>query len=138
MRLASESGSRFAAKDRRDTAANRFSSRAVSPHSGYGKVPQKRRPSPATLLFGPLVLLYTTIKGGVIMTAVDFFFGVLIFATMVAASNKGDPNKAGAAFLGGLALIWLFALGCHIASVVWAVPAAQSYNREIQLSIQRT
>jgi hypothetical protein len=90
-----------------------------------------------TLLFGPLGLLYATVKGGLLMLAVEFFGGILLFLSVVAAGSKGVPNAAGAAIVGGLALFWLFAFGIQVVCAVWAVVAAQSYNREIQFNMMR-
>jgi hypothetical protein len=89
------------------------------------------------LLFGPFGLLYATVKGGLIMLAVEFFGGILLFLSVVAAGSTGSLNAPGAAIVGGLALLWLFAFGIQIVCAVWAVMAAQSYNREILFSMMR-
>jgi hypothetical protein len=86
-----------------------------------------------SFLFSPPGLLYATIKGCLVMIAVEFFGGIFIFFAMVAAGRGGDA--ASAAFLGALALLWLFALACNVVCVVSSMVAAQSYNREIPFNV---
>lgn len=88
-----------------------------------------------SFLLGPLGLLYASIKGGLIMLAVDFLGGLLIFSAIVQAGRSAGPN-AGGEILGGLVLLYLFACVIQVVCVVWAVVAARSYNREIQVQVQ--
>jgi hypothetical protein len=79
------------------------------------------------LLFGPLGLLYATIKGGLIMLALD----VAVPVVFLGAAFAADPAIAGQVFLGSVALIWGFLSISNVVCVVWAILAAQSYNRDL-------
>jgi hypothetical protein len=62
-----------------------------------------------SFLFGPLGLLYATIKGGLIMLVVEFLGGLLIFSAIVRAGRLPDPAAGAHAVVGGLVLLYLFA-----------------------------
>jgi hypothetical protein len=88
-----------------------------------------------TILFGPFGLFYASVKGGLIMLATEVLAGILVFAFVAAAGNSHDPNVAGMALFGGLALHLLLAFVIQIVCVLWAVLAARSHNQEIHFSL---
>jgi len=76
-----------------------------------------------TLIFGPLGLFYSTIKGGLIMTLTPFLFLILFLGGVF----SGNTFLFATSFL----FLIIFALSYWIICVIWSITAVNNFNNSL-------
>ncbi len=86
-----------------------------------------------TLLFGPLGLFYSTVKGGLIMTFLyPVFIGLSVFV-LIGGAAFDNPEL----ILGSFAVIIIALIFYTAICLVWSVTAVNHYNEKIRAEIRR-
>lgn len=81
-------------------------------------------------LFGPLGLLYSSVKYACILIALNMFFGLVSCGSM--AASMSSPHEAAEVGVFGGVLFWLIVFGSWIASMILSWYAIKKYNDNVR------
>ena len=84
-----------------------------------------------SFLFGPLGLLYSSVKYACILIAINIILGLVSCGSMIGGANAGHDAGMGMAMFGGL-LFWIVVPASWIGSMILSWHAITQYNDNVR------